>query len=369
MNENLAERLLATVMKWKPSDVAKERPNLQALATLKYDDYQWFSPGMKFIESLALWLKQFSTLEERKTAYEFMRDRIVFISVKEMYHLVGISYPLHIRPFLIGKVATVKKVPAWFVRRIVDSIEFRVLLRQSLFLGLSDGAYIDVFRRSNPWLSHEQIFRTHEISEERAAEMLSNLKEDLNHILGRASTSAENRFRMVFLFDDFSGSGISYIREEASHFAGKISRFQKGACNKRGRIRDLFEPSELHVCLVLYVASEQARNYLEVKGRLLFGVVPFDVLVVNPLSNSLRVTEERDEKFIEILKKYYDPSIETESYLKGTHDRPYLGFNECALPLVLGHNTPNNSVCLLWYPEKGKYRGLFPRVSRHRDEP
>ena len=58
MRDALAERLLANVMAWSPTDVARERPILQALALLKYDEYQQFSPGMRFVESLALWLAQ-----------------------------------------------------------------------------------------------------------------------------------------------------------------------------------------------------------------------------------------------------------------------------------------------------------------------
>jgi hypothetical protein len=56
MRASLAERLLATVMEWSPEDIARERPLLDVLARLKYDEYQQFSPGMRFIESLAYWL-------------------------------------------------------------------------------------------------------------------------------------------------------------------------------------------------------------------------------------------------------------------------------------------------------------------------
>jgi len=44
-----------------------------------------------------------------------------------------------------------------------------------------------------------------------------------------------------------------------------------------------------------------------------------------------------------------------------------LGFAQCALPVVLSHNTPNNSVYILWGPETMTFSGLFPRVSRHRE--
>jgi hypothetical protein len=72
MRDILAERLLARVMEWGIEDVARERPDLQALAAFKYDEYQQFSPGMRFLESLAVWLNQFESREERELAYDFV---------------------------------------------------------------------------------------------------------------------------------------------------------------------------------------------------------------------------------------------------------------------------------------------------------
>ncbi len=80
MRDALAERLLAEVMGWTPEDVARERPSLQAMAAYKYDEYQQFYPGMRFVESLALWLRQFTAGEERRIAYDFIRKRLVFCS-------------------------------------------------------------------------------------------------------------------------------------------------------------------------------------------------------------------------------------------------------------------------------------------------
>ena len=59
MKETLAEKLLAKVLGWEPPEMAKERPRLQAMASFKYDTYEQFSPGLRFVESLALWLNQF----------------------------------------------------------------------------------------------------------------------------------------------------------------------------------------------------------------------------------------------------------------------------------------------------------------------
>jgi hypothetical protein len=76
---------------------------------------------------------------------------------------------------------------------------------RSLFLGLSDGAHVDIFRRANPEISNEQILRTHEISPERGSDMIMELKKGLAEILNRAPYSKEARFRMAFLLDDFRG--------------------------------------------------------------------------------------------------------------------------------------------------------------------
>src|SRR5688572_21943460 len=98
MKEALAERLLASVMNWQPEDLADERPILQAMAAYKYDEYQQFSPGLRFIESLALWLDGVKDPAQKKEAYRFVRERLVFFSTAETHHLVAVSYPDFIRP-------------------------------------------------------------------------------------------------------------------------------------------------------------------------------------------------------------------------------------------------------------------------------
>src|SRR5271156_3873926 len=131
-------------MGWTSEDISRELRDLQALALYKYDDYQQFSPGMRFIESLALWLDQFETEKERKLAYSFVKEQLVFISHSEMAHLASISYSDSICPFLINMVASKIGMSPWLVRKINDSLDFKLLMRQSLFLALSDGSRIDL---------------------------------------------------------------------------------------------------------------------------------------------------------------------------------------------------------------------------------
>ena len=134
-------------------------PILQALADLKYDSYQQYSPGMRFVESLALWLNQFGSHCERQDAYDFVRKRLIFLANAEMNHFAAIAYPDVIRPILLDQAARAEGIPRFHLRAVLESKTFSTLQESTLFCGLSDGARIDFFRRSNRDLSHEQIFQ------------------------------------------------------------------------------------------------------------------------------------------------------------------------------------------------------------------
>jgi hypothetical protein len=364
MRDELAEHLLVRVMRWESEDVSRERPDLQALAHYKYNDYQQFSPGMRFIESLALWLEQFATDEERKIAYAFVKNQLIFVSRSEFAHLASISYPDLVRPYLVKTVAPKIGKSPWLVKTITTSREFKLLLRQSLFLALSDGSRIDMFRRSNPVIDHEQVFRAHEIAQDRADEMLEKLNDGMTHILGTPPSKDKVKFRIVFLLDDFSASGISYIRNEEGNFHGKVAKFHDSLSSPHSGIPSLVDTSDLTVCLLLYVATEHAAKRLQEEGTKLFGNIPFTVLVAQLIPDGIGESLRNNPALTKLCAKYYDSNIETDSYKRGRHDQPYLGFDECCLPVVLDHNTPNNSIPLLWFPDAMSARGLFPRVSR-----
>lgn len=373
MREALAERLLATVMNWMPEDVANERPLLQAMAALKYDEYQQFAPGIRFVESLALWLRQFKTDEERRTAYDFVKSRLVFFSAAEIAHLVTIAYPDHIRPLLISRAAQTTGVPERLIGRIANSKDYRILRRQCLFLGLSDGARIDTFRRAtNAELSHEQIWQTYEMPPEKGGDILSKLRKDLVSFLGPSNDADTRLFRMVFLLDDFSGSGRSYLRKDDSGklIIGKIAKFRDQLQLENG-LGKLVNMNDLYVGIVLYIATKHAVGHLkELLGELFqpFPKLVCEIHVVNMLEDAVSLGDARDKDFLGLANSYYDSSVEDKHTRKGGTDVKR-GFAGCALPLVLSHNTPNNSMFLLWAnPEDSQIRGLFPRVSRHRSE-
>ena len=370
MRDVLAERLLAKVMEWGPEDIAKERPHLQAMALYKYDNYQQFYPGMRFVESLALWLAQFESSQERNEAYRFVRYRLIYISESEMAHLVSMAFPDVIRPFLINLCAERLSIPIWQVRRIYSSIEFQAMVKKSLYLGLSDGAHIDLFRRSAREINNEQVRTSYEISNDRIKEMQKYLRTNITQP-HTAEPEEEPKFQTLFLLDDFTGSGLSYLRKdsETSKYSGKLNTVLHSIID--GEMSVLFDINRLHVCLVIYLATEQAKQHLEKyvagwlrdnKSQLSFSILPVQIL---PDSSALEPTKDND--FCTLLEKYFDKGVVDPHYMVGEDARPWLGFNETALPLVLNHNTPNNSLPLLWLEDHRRIRGLFPRVSRHKE--
>jgi hypothetical protein len=371
VRDRLAEELLARVLQWTNEDVAQERPLIQALAACKYDEYQQFSPGSRFIESLALWLNQFATAAERRTAYEFVKTRLIFCSSAEMRHLVEMAYPDHIRPILIARSA-VGDADRYRPSAIAQRTDFKARQRQCLFLGLSDGARIDAFRRANtPALNHEQIWQTHELSDERVTTLLSKLDEHLTQILGRQTQPDERRFRTLVLLDDFSASGTSYYAMPATAPpGGKVAHFFDDICASAPASR-LVDLADLEVFILLYMATEQALSHLREATAATWGRrgIRYSVDAVQVLSNDVRLQRSGSEPINPLIDdpRYYDPTIHDPHMQKGRTPDSRYGYGDCGLPLVLHHNTPNNSIALLMSYEDKTFRGLFPRIQRHKE--
>jgi hypothetical protein len=366
MRDNLAERLLAETMKWSAREMADERPYLQAMAAYKYDEYQQFAPGIRFVESLALWLQQFPTLDDRRVAYSFVKTRLIFCSSSEMAHLVRSVFPDVVRPLLLEAAARELGVPKWRVAQIFQSQQYRVLQRKSLFLGLSDGSHIDIFRRSNQAIiSNEQIFQSYDVTKRRASALRKELEKDL---IKWSATDQEAKFRFVFLLDDFSGSGVSYLRRDEGGAGGKLGKISQAIQQVDEGLGSIVDQANLTVCLVLYVATLKASEALkrDIGLGLVDSNVNWQLRVVQQLDEDARLYLARDGAFMRLCDEFYDQAVETEHFEKGGKSGARLGFAECAIPLIHSHNTPNNAPFLLWSNQDYRIRGLFPRVERHR---
>lgn len=222
MNQELGLKVLGQIMAWSDDAAREEFRWLRLMARLKYDGYSDFQAGMRFIESLATWLQQFKAAE-RETAYAFVRRTLVYIGPGEMHRLVEQFYPRTVRDRLIRTIAAERGIPTY---RVLADTEARTaadrLRRQTLFMGLSDGARIDIVRHTNAgFLTNEQLVVATQVDKDKWQDLLQNLRDDLDDV--------EARFRLVYLIDDFMGTGTSFLRYNAdkSKWSGKLLRFKE----------------------------------------------------------------------------------------------------------------------------------------------
>ena len=371
MKKELADNLLAKIMSWDDEAKARERARLEILAAYKYDQYQQFAPGRRFLESLALWLRQFSAGEEREVAYNFVCHRLIFISDDEMNQLVELAFPTIVRPVLFSDAAADEQItPSYRVKAIAKSTAYRCRLRQTLVLGLSDGARTDRFRRAHPQaISHEQVFRAYDVSHTKAGDLREKLKKDLASILGKMPSTDHAVFKYVVLLDDFSASGTSYIRsgEVQNQWTAKIPSIISKLERTDG-LGECIADEGVRVLVVIYIASTQAIEYIRTSlDTLEFSKGTIELHVVLRLSEATRLDPDKESALFELLgnPNYFDARADDEHGAVGLTTMQF-GYADGRLPVVLNHNTPNNSIYLLWAEDVHDVLGLFPRVSRHR---
>lgn len=366
MQDLNAARLLARVMGWQhPQTVQDHVPELQLLAYYKYDDYQRFGPGRRFVESLALWLNRLDR-DDRPAALELVKSKLVFFSDREISHLVEMAYPDLIVRERLRLVAEEHGLTTHRVGQLSRHPRFGELRLKSLYLGLSDGARTNELRRaSNHEINNEQIWQAYELGEQKSGAMLDDLKKSLEKA-GLEATSPH--FNLIWLLDDFSGSGNTYIRYDSQDkkYGGKLQKVY----NQLHQLK-LIDPSHYEVFLVLYIATRQAIDHIEYWSERFtseHGFKPLQLRVLCELDRDLALTVNPSASIKALLdkEKYFDTRANDKHMAVGGTDGR-LGFADCALPVVLPHNTPNNTVYLLWGPEQYQYSGLFPRVVRHKD--
>lgn len=369
MNRELGLKILADLMEWSDARARDEYRWLRVMSSLKYDGYQDFAAGKRFIESLIAWLKQFIDAGEREAAYDFVRQRLVYLGPAEMQHLVRLTYPEFIRRWLVKVIAAARGIrlhEVWTDSSAREALD--ALRRRTLFVGLSDGARIDVFRRANVGvLSNEQIVAMPQFDDNKWHDLLKDLRKD--------TKDGDARFERVVLLDDFVGSGKSLLRwdSDTEAWKGKLVRFHENIA-KHGQ--SALAPGWrllVHHYVAGFEGCERVQRTIAERaddgdaGPWFDDPVDTNFTVVLPAS--LKLDPARDAAFLALLDRYYDPAIESQHMKIGGEDAK-LGFAGCGLPLVLHHNTPNNSIALLWAETAGEgghhaMRPLFRRRQRH----
>lgn len=302
-----------------------------------------------------------------------------------MNYLVDLLYDSKIRPILLNMATSETGMASYMRSNKIVRKQFEIEKRSSLVVGLSDGAHTDILRRSAQF-NNEQVLTNYYPDGKKLKDMLEVLRSD------EALRGIDKPyFRRIFLIDDFTASGKSFIRYDQGDgkYHGKLKKIIDELCHetkcldeadkeKAEEVRHLsylLNPDReiTQIDILFCVATEKAKvsieknlnAYLESKG--LLNKVSFNVHIVQVLEDKLSTDIKTDKNLTKMIKKekhFVKEAVISKSYKVGKSDEPWLGFDECALPVVLAHNTPNNSLPLIWqYSER--FHGLFPRISRH----
>jgi hypothetical protein len=265
VNDRMGLSLIAEVMGW-PNDQARateEYAWLRMMSSVKYDGYSFFRAGIRFVETLATWLKQFEHAD-REAAYDFIKKRLVYVSFAEIQCLVENFIPEVVTPNLREVVAADLGVKPYEVWKDCKGAEaFNRRLRKVLFVGLSDGSRIDLLRRSNfSRISQEQVVPMMNVDIEKWRDLNDNL-------VKHEGMKLNEKFEDVYLVDDFTASGTTFIRQVEGKWKGKLKKFNDIVVGARNELSEEFPIADgysLHIHH--YISSHQARRNLDEKLRI-----------------------------------------------------------------------------------------------------
>lgn len=174
---------------------------------------------------------------------------------------------------------------------------------------------------------------------------------------------------------DFIGSGATLFRKEETGWKGKLTKFAQAFAAQRG----LFA-TDCAIAIHHYIGTHQAKGNLEDLFKRAAGTDGpakwFDVSVEasfgHLLPKDVVLARDGGAGMNGLIEKYYDQKIITKSLSVGETVDVRFGFADCGLPLVIEHNTPNNSIALLWAESPAPaalpahtMRPLFRRRQRH----
>jgi hypothetical protein len=301
-----------------------------------------------------------------------VKKRLVYLSQAEMQRVIEIFIPETVTPYLRKATAKEVGIKPWEVWGNRDGVEaFNRLLRRCLFIGLSDGSRIDILRRANsPRLVQDQFVPMLDIGEDKWRDLGAELVK---------SQGAGARFSDVYLIDDFTASGTTFIRQVDGVWKGKLNKFNELMVKAREALQADFPVSENYTLHIHhYVSTNQARTALE--ERVAFAQENLETCSFGEayitegtrLPPGLKMAGTPDQPMLDLCDRYYDDYLYQR--LKKHCDEAgqsnmKLGYADCALPIVLEHNTPNNAIPLLWAETSGRdgpaMRPLFRRRDRH----
>lgn len=374
MKERLALRVLADVMSWPDERARAEYDWLRLMARMQYDGYEDFLAGVRFLENLITWLQQFA-VRDREVAYALVRRRLIYVSTAQLVRLVERFYRLHVEPHLLAAAAAAHDIKPWAVWGNAEArTTVEKLRRQTLFIGLSDGARTDVLRRANSGIiSNEQVVLAPLIDDDKWTDLGADLAGDPRF----RDAGSPPKFTTVYLIDDLTASSTTLIRQQGGAWKGKLPRFYRSVERARTELGERFPlTSDFRMHVHHHIATQAALDTAARRCEEARAELPakwfqrVDMTAGLMLSEDDRVKPATDPELDKLTADYYDASLQNRHTAASGVESVRLGYGGCGLTLVLEHNTPNNSLPLLWAETEGRdgahaLRPLFRRRTRH----
>lgn len=327
--------------------------DLRFMAVYKYSSYEVYNLGKGFFSSLLEWLTHFQSLSEKEAGLILVRY-LLFLSRRELLELSNVTYH-NILQEMMDVLIQVRGLAVFDYAKAYRQL--RRFLKNCVFVGMSDGAQIDYFRRhGTEVISNDQVVTYYKIDEEEKRKF--------------------RQTKYVFLIDDMCGSGKTFLRREKKKTRfindGQFARFLR----KWKRMK--FEAVYYCPYVITEKASKRLYNLitgsrrivnrdLKFRFKILPGMcIPQSYSILNSQNELFRSEEDRI-RVKRLCEKYYDPSVEDEHTRKGQGCK--YGFGRTGILLTRYNNTPNNTPSMLWYssPEENAARALFRRLARHHD--
>jgi len=355
INDKLIQRVNKIAHSLEIDDKLDNLKCLAFMAEYKYDHYEMFQPGGRFFDHFGEWLKQFN-VEDRKVAIEMLCDRLVFVSQREMQELAHYLYYNVIVPELFKLIIKKENLPPYAFRVAFDQY-FKPYLRKTLFMGLSDSARIDYFRRHHIELSQDQVIPFYRSKHDEYTEKLRKETKD-----------PKAEFQRVILVDDFTASGYTLLHKDKD---GKLDGSLMRVLDLH---KDIIGSADL-ILIAYYIASRQTIDHINsliAEVPEYAGKTQFVEAMCLELKNTVKQQDGEpplNDKIRKLCENYYNVTFENINTLKGGNI--LYGFGGSGLTLSMHSNTPNNSIYILWLDQdetedKTPFYPLFRRIDRHR---
>lgn len=291
-----------------------------------FSNYRYFySHNLKFPLIRDQWLSQFDSHSVKEQMLSLVLTNLIYISDRELQN----------------QIYTYSKALDLFVSK-----ENSIDKKSVIIVGLSDGARLDLVRSFSDQVMNYQILPDFRINREKAQTILKKMQ----------ATGGQSEVLKIILVDDFLGSGLSLLRKEQGVWKGKLIRVINELIPL---FKDKFALCE--ICLSYYYASENGLNYLKRMIEMLLSDKRIHISMNIYGASIVPQARISDNQRIILEKQYRKMPITDVHYSLGGMEKPYLGFAASQLLLVFEHNTPNNSLPIIWQGPNA----LFPRKQRH----